>query len=656
MTKNRVALLLQLLLQLLLAASAWAAGPAPARAPEAVVAIEREVWDDPDTMLRLARGELAALAPGAHAQRLRALVREVVAATAVERIEEATARLPQAQALARELQAHDMQCLLQAAALTVEHESRGWAAMAESAGQVLRAARTGGPAWCVPRLLMALTHAHANDGRRAAALEAGREAEAAFEAAGEALMLAVVRNHLGWALSERDDDPQAVQQAIDLGERALAGFDPLRQRVLVSVTQHNLAGARMAAKDWAGARRNAAAAEAVMRELGDATGLAYLQRQQGEIELRDGHPAVALAHLGAARRHFTEAGIDAMVVVAAALEAEALVALRRPAEALRVLAEARPARTRLGPTKMDVPYFRTAMDAHAAVHDAPATAAAARAYGDALQHRQREENHRLATELQERHASAQREAENRMLKGQQEVQRLRMLVLGALLVLAALALAALGVYLVHQRRLRMRLKRLAEVDELTGLPNRRAILEILNDAGARARGGRAIAMLDIDHFKRVNDRFGHAAGDAALVTFASTCTRVLRPGDVMGRLGGEEFLLVLERARAADLQPLFERMRAALQASPVEGMPPEERLSFSMGAVDLPQQADVDAALRAADEALYRAKARGRDRMEVAPADCRPDAPAAPITDARPAPRVRAGSAPATARRPAHRA
>jgi len=178
-------------------------------------------------------------------------------------------------------------------------------------------------------------------------------------------------------------------------------------------------------------------------------------------------------------------------------------------------------------------------------------------------------------------------------------------------------MTGLGVLLVRQRRQRARLKRLAEVDELTGLPNRRAILEILNDASAHQRGGRAIAMLDIDHFKRVNDRFGHAAGDAALVTFAHVCSGLLREGDVMGRLGGEEFLLVFHRARAAELQPLFERMRDALRATPVPGMPVEERISFSMGAVDLAAQASTEAALQAADEALYRAKSGGRDRMEI---------------------------------------
>jgi diguanylate cyclase (GGDEF)-like protein len=319
------------------------------------------------------------------------------------------------------------------------------------------------------------------------------------------------------------------------------------------------------------------------------------------------------------------------VVSTATMEAEALVDLHRPEQALRVLADTAALRERLALPKTDVPYFRVAMEARAAVQDAAGTAAAARAYADALQRRLNEENHRRATELQERHASAQKEAENQLLRGQQEVQRMRMLALVALLALAGVVMAGLGVLLMRQRRQRVRLKRLAEVDELTGLPNRRAILEILNDASAHRRGGRAIAMLDIDHFKRVNDRHGHAAGDAALVTFAKVCSGLLREGDVMGRLGGEEFLLVFHRARAAELQPLFERMRSALRATPIPGMPVEERISFSMGTVDLAAQTSTEAALAAADEALYRAKAGGRDRMEIGAV---PAVPAVPVAAA----------------------
>lgn len=603
---------------LLVAGAAWCGALAAAPpAPEAVAQIESDVSADPASVLREARSRVAALPPGARAERLPLLVRQVSAAMALEHNEEAATVLPEAEALARQLHASDMQCVLQNLSLYLEHEAKGWASIAEKAAAAVQEARDGTETWCVPRLLATLLMIHANDGRRAAALEVGREAEAAFAAAGETLALAGVRSSLSWVLRERDDDTDSVRRSVELAQQAVTGLDPQRYPYQTASSLHDLVGARIAAKDWQGARRDAAAAERLLRALDLPAPLAYIRRLQGEIELRDGKPALALRYLQEARRAFAEARIDQLVVAAATMEAEALVGLHRPEQALRVLADAAPLRERLALPKTDVPYFRVVMEARAAVQDAAGTAAASRAYADALQRRLRDENHRLATELQERYAIAQKEAENQLLRGQQEVQRMRMLALVSLLALAGLVLAALGVHLVRQRRLRARLKRLAEVDELTGLPNRRAILETLNDAAARRRGGRAIAMLDIDHFKRVNDRYGHAAGDAALVTFAQACSRALREGDVMGRLGGEEFLLVLQRARAAELLPLFERMRGVLQASPVAGMPAEERLSFSMGAVDLPAEADTEAALRAADEALYRAKAGGRDRMEL---------------------------------------
>jgi len=605
-------------LALLLAAmAAWGEAQAMPRTPEAVSRIESEVSSDPARVLREARARAAALPPAARAERLPLLVRQVVAAMALERDEEAAAVLPEAEALAHELRERDMQCVLQNMSLYLEHESKGWARIADKAARAVQEARSGTEPWCAPRLLATLLTIHANDGRRAAALEAGQEAEAAFAAAGDTLGLAGVRSSLSWVLRERDDDTDSVRRSVELAERAVAGLDAQRHPYQTASSLHDLVGARIAAKDWPGARRDAATAERLLRVLDLSTPLAYIRRLQGEIELRDGKPALALRYLQEARRALAEAHVDQLVVATASMEAEALVDLHRPEQALRVLTDAAPLRERLGLPKTDVPYFRVAMEARAAVQDAAGTAAAARAYADALQRRLNEENHRRATELQERYASAQKDAENRLLRGQQEVQRMRMLALVALLTLASLVVAWLGVLLVRQRRQRARLKRLAEVDELTGLPNRRAIMEILNDASARQRGGRAIAMLDIDHFKRVNDRFGHAAGDAALVTFAQVCSGVLREGDVMGRLGGEEFLLVFHRARAAELQPLFERMRSALRATPIAGMPAEERISFSMGAVDLAAQGNTEAALLAADDALYRAKAGGRDRMEI---------------------------------------
>ena len=127
-------------------------------------------------------------------------------------------------------------------------------------------------------------------------------------------------------------------------------------------------------------------------------------------------------------------------------------------------------------------------------------------------------------------------------------------------------------------------------------------------------------MLAIDHFKSVNDTHGHEVGDAALKVFASVCSENLRGRDVLGRFGGEEFLLVLPGAQVSSLDAVFERLRTGLRAAAVPGMPPDARLSFSMGAVSLEADATIEQAIHRADEALYRAKADGRDRLTVASA------------------------------------
>ena len=135
----------------------------------------------------------------------------------------------------------------------------------------------------------------------------------------------------------------------------------------------------------------------------------------------------------------------------------------------------------------------------------------------------------------------------------------------------------------------------------------------------RASIGRSEALTEMQrHSKSVNDTYGHDVGDAALKVFSSVCGENLRDRDVLGRFGGEEFLLVLPGAPVSSLDAVFERPRAGLRAAIVPGMPLDARLSFSMGAASLETGATIEQAIHRADEALYRAKANGRDRLIVA--------------------------------------
>ncbi len=160
---------------------------------------------------------------------------------------------------------------------------------------------------------------------------------------------------------------------------------------------------------------------------------------------------------------------------------------------------------------------------------------------------------------------------------------------------------------------------LAETDPLTGLANRRRAMEDADMAVLNAtRGGDrpVLLMFDIDHFKGVNDCYGHPAGDAVLVRIAELVRGALRSGDVVGRIGGEEFLCVLPNANLALARECAERLRAVIAVgSGVAGVPP---VTISVGFAGWRQGDSALALFARADAALYAAKAAGRDCVRLA--------------------------------------
>lgn len=162
----------------------------------------------------------------------------------------------------------------------------------------------------------------------------------------------------------------------------------------------------------------------------------------------------------------------------------------------------------------------------------------------------------------------------------------------------------------HQRTLAHH----AHHDALTGLPSRRRFLELSAQALARARadGGHvSLSFIDLDHFKRVNDTHGHAAGDRALEEFAQLLTLQMRPGMVAGRLGGEEFVLLQPGMRGTEAAEFVEALRRETAGLDMGGF----RVSMSAGVVELGAEEEFSSALQRADEALMAAKAAGRNRV-----------------------------------------
>jgi diguanylate cyclase (GGDEF)-like protein len=160
-------------------------------------------------------------------------------------------------------------------------------------------------------------------------------------------------------------------------------------------------------------------------------------------------------------------------------------------------------------------------------------------------------------------------------------------------------------------------RELSERDELTGMQNRRSILTLLTEERARCvHGGSsfAVAILDIDHFKRVNDRYGHAMGDDVLRTFAKIVAGSLRSTDRIARFGGEEFLLLLPSTNEVRLAALAaERFRCAVEDYPWSNLAPDLRVTCSIGLTMSSAGDSVAEMLERADASLYRAKAEGRN-------------------------------------------
>ena len=201
-------------------------------------------------------------------------------------------------------------------------------------------------------------------------------------------------------------------------------------------------------------------------------------------------------------------------------------------------------------------------------------------------------------------------------------QRIKLLIIVGLTLFVSLALALLlGAPMIASLGDVFRRAEHAHTDELTSLENRRAFKEALTREIQRSQrygSPLTLALFDLDRFKQVNDRYGHPAGDRVLVASARAVERNLRETDVLARVGGEEFAVLLPNTDLNDAAELAERLRAALQAISPLSTDVDTRISASFGVVELDRTSDDDAGealIAAADSALYNAKSLGRNRV-----------------------------------------
>ncbi|MHB8138779.1 MAG: GGDEF domain-containing protein [Smithellaceae bacterium] len=163
------------------------------------------------------------------------------------------------------------------------------------------------------------------------------------------------------------------------------------------------------------------------------------------------------------------------------------------------------------------------------------------------------------------------------------------------------------------------IKEMSIRDELTGAYNRRHLMELLEHEHHRiSRGGAhfSVAMLDVDHFKLVNDTHGHLTGDEVLRSVSGVIRNSLRSADFCGRYGGEEFLLVMTQTNINGALLCAERVRATIEQSRFPNLGPDFRVTVSLGVTEFQGKEDIPTMIERADKALYRAKETGRNRVE----------------------------------------
>jgi diguanylate cyclase (GGDEF)-like protein len=499
---------------------------------------------------------------------------------------------------------------------------------------------------------------HESAGENARAMSAFELAVSVAEAAGDDEMLANALYQRGWlrgvqgdyalglidlrrsaTLYEKGDFPEHSRTAVNgiatiynrMGDYAQAQqyFEQASKAQIAAgmrreavVTLYNLGRTRENLGQWDSAQRAYLEAMELSRAISYARGEAYAQRGLASVHNARGEWQKSLERLADAGKLAAGTPDARLQAQIALVRGVALRGAKRPAEGIvalnaalatfekaEALAEMAATYAALAAAQADLADWRGAYDSQRLLKEVT----------DRLHTRQLDQ--RFMT-LKVEFDTAARETENALLlreKAASEAALEQQKRAGQLQIvavtLAALLAVVLGLLAWRHRRTSQTMETLAMTDELTGLPNRRAVLAQL---AAVLAGGKdcAVLILDIDHFKTINDQHGHLVGDEVLRAVAGAIADVLRRPMVAGRLGGEEFLLLLPQMELEAAVQVAEQVRAAVAGVDTSRWFSGHPLSVSAGvAMAHPEPGGVADALRRADEALYAAKAAGRNRV-----------------------------------------
>jgi diguanylate cyclase (GGDEF)-like protein len=336
----------------------------------------------------------------------------------------------------------------------------------------------------------------------------------------------------------------------------------------------------------------------------------------------------ALDLIEAAKAQFASLGDHANEDMIALRTGQAHAGLGRHAQALADYARAAAALERSGNRRYLALLYRARANSERAIGQHDAAFADLGRYIDAREAITVAERSQQAQLLRYQFDSDRQRMENQRLAGEQALRERQVQALlqarrwqWTAIVLACVLLVLLGGLVVRQLARMRRLHEIAATDPLTNVANRRSIEQLGAEAIERARAQHrslcALA-LDVDHFKGVNDGHGHPGGDQVLARIAHACRDALRTFDLLGRTGGEEFLVLLPDTRLAQAWPIAERLRLAVASIDCGDIADDLKVTISIGMAELqPDDASLRELVGRADSALYQAKANGRNRVEA---------------------------------------
>jgi len=411
-----------------------------------------------------------------------------------------------------------------------------------------------------------------------------------------------------------------IQDALDISREHLGEWD-------VSVLEYNLARAYQAAGNKKKAEQHFKNALEISKAINDELGVAYALFQMASMDIAEKNYQQALTRLNTALPQFKSAGAHPMEaqsrlsIVSVYLGTEELDnALSQLEAATSVIKTLTDDELHQNLHQRWSNYYQKRGNYQAALEHYKTSV-------DYMQKVQQQTQDKQVQEIMVRLEIKEQETTNELLKKENQLQQLELqeqqtsyYLLIWVIISGFLVVIIVSAFLYQQWRARKNFAELALKDDLTNAPNRRAIVRICKKGLEQAREQQrqlALAVIDFDHFKAINDQFGHDVGDHVLQRFAEVAKQSLRSQDRFGRLGGEEWLLVFFDVSKEDAKNIFERITTELNNKPIEGLPEDYRVTFSMGFTNAHPEDDFDSLYKRADNVLFEAKDKGRERLII---------------------------------------